>query len=321
MKLKPTQKWIFIAFALLLLFTLRQVYGDFWSNLGWVTYNINTKQEIFSEIPLEFFKTSLSANSKNQEAYLGAGIIYTLTRDEANAYNMWLQGKVQPTLLNQIGIQKQSEGKYDEAFIYFRSSEKLDSTTLGEGYFLAGKLCQENLNNVNSIARVNQSYCDDYFANNHDNLLLNSQFDYPISWGWRGESFFTDESENTRSLDFHLGSPAPSLLLTGLTQENRAGLYQRITLQPNTEVKFSGYFQVEDVENIEVKVLYIEWSVDGRTMGNEQLTITSSKEWTHLERTFLLPNNSEGWIQFYPVLLKGQGKVWIDNVRVEIKSK
>ncbi len=112
--------------------------------------------------------------------------------------------------------------------------------------------------------------------------------------------------------------PAPSLVLTGLTQGRHAGIYQRIALQPKTKVRFSGYFRATDQGDFGAWLLYVGWRQNGKSQGTHFYTADSDMEWTHLEWEFTLPEDSESFAQFYPVLLIGKGPVWADRITVEI---
>jgi hypothetical protein len=287
------------------------------SNIGWRQLAHVMFQTEMSDIPTNYFIDAGLVNSTNYRAFVGAGIAYAEVLDESNARQYWQQALIEPDLLNQLGRQASSRGLQDVALIYFRGAEDLVQTPPGEGHFWAGRICQSSLNNPTSLSLVNQQYCQDYFTNSSDNLLLDGQFEQDVDRGWNGSFFFTDTSASI-ALDPTAGVPAPSLMLTGLTPGRHAGVYQRVSLQPGSKVHFGGYFRTEDLGNQGTQLLYVEWSQSDNIYGVHFHTINATMDWTYLEAIFTLPESSEPWVQFYPVLLNGQGTVWSDHVTVEL---
>jgi tetratricopeptide (TPR) repeat protein len=307
-----------VAFLLLESFSLT---SQFWSNLGWVQLTRLSFLDKIAEAPIVYFNNALQVDDKNRGAYIGAGMTYARVLDESNAQIMWQQGETQADLLIQLGDQLQERGLLDEAFIYFRASAQLAETRPAEGDFRSAKLCQINLPDFEKLTAKNRSYCWRYFDQNKGNLLLDGQFDHTTKWAWAGTSFFKNSTEATLDLDFSTGATEASLMLTGLTSGLHKGIYQRVTLEPGTKIRFGGYFRTENAVDLAARLLYIEWRQAGEIHGTHLYTADSSIEWIYLERIFILPDGSEPWVNLYPVLLNGRGTVWTDNLHVEILPK
>lgn len=293
----------------------------FWSNIGWLQNNGGVERRLTPpHSSIEPFRRAIQANPDNKRAYLGAGVTFAALLQEGSALAAWRAGNISPDLLAQMGIQASDRSLYDVALIYFRSADQLSPHSSGENIFLVGNLCQTLLANLTILTSSNQQYCQNYFAQNDGNLLLNGQFEYDTNWGWRGQFFFNDRAQASLEHDYLSGVPTPSLVLSGLTSGPHNGLYQRISMPPGTRMRFSGFFRTEDAVELNARLLYVEWRQNGVTQGVDFARIESNLEWHYFETYFTLPIGSDPWLQFYPVLLEGQGRIWVDDVRVEVLS-
>ena len=312
---------ILVLLALILLGHGTSLLSNFWSNTGWLQLTEGVLNRENTTVPTDHFLRAIQSNQTNARTYLGIGMAYAENFSEPEALNYWRQGQIAPATLHQLGSQMRKQGLLDLAFIYFRNAAQLDPATPDQGDYLAGRLCQQSLTDPARLSAFNQQYCHDYFAQNGGNLLLDGQFDQEVHWGWTGDFLFTDFTRANFQRDLESGVPSPSLRLTGLTSGRHAGLYQRISILPGTKVRFSGYFRSENAHDLSADLLYIERQQEGKPQGNSPYKVESSTEWQHLERIFVLPMDSEPWAQFYPVLLRGEGTVWADNLSVEIVSE
>jgi tetratricopeptide (TPR) repeat protein len=288
--------------------------SQLWSNAAWLLSRRDNENQ---QLAASYFKKAIQLNPANQRAYHGAGMLFAKTGDEEGALEMWESGNIDPVLLTSLGQHIQWQGDLDAAFIYFRSAALLAPSEATDGELLAGKLCQRMLADLTTLSLRNQTYCQDYIVGNDGNLLLNGELEQDIYWGWSGRSAF-EGSQASVDRDYTVAISPPSLLLTGLTMGPPRGLYQRISLQPGTKIRFSGYFRAENVEEKAARLLYVEWRQNGKTHGTHLYTVDFNLDWQYFEMTFLLPDQSEPWVQFYPVILTGQASIWSDQMRVEI---
>lgn len=316
----------FVTTTLLLFFVFivqSKTYASYFlSNLGWQKFASELVQSSNDIEPsIHYFLNAISVSHQNQRAYWGVGVGYERSQDESSAFDSWRAGQISPDLLNQYGVLINGNGRPNNALIYFRSAHKFEQSQPTQGYLNAGRVCQQHLPDFGGLSIENRRYCRDYFAANADILILDGQFDGEIDWSWTGSFSFSDPERATVKLDQVSGMPAPSLVFTGLTAGKHAGLYQRIPLHPGAKVRFGGDFRVESNESngsLGAFLLYIGWRQNDSSQGNYLTVADFDTDWTHLEREFVLPGNSEPWIQVYPVLLIGQGQVWADNISIEI---
>jgi len=256
--------------------------------------------------------------SSNRRAVLGYGVANAVSGNESVALTSWQMGEVDPRLLIGFGDIAKSRGLLDRTLIYYRGAEALEFVRRNEGKFLIGRVCQRALARPELLSTHNQHYCRSYFTQNDGNLLLNGQFSEDGTWGWQGQLFFSNAASAFRINDI-TGKPAPSLQYIGLRSGQQNGLYQTISLQPGSRVRFGGWFQIKEGESIKARLLYVGWRQNDESQGN-QLQVMSGEdmEWTYLERTFRLPENSELNVRFFPVLFIGEGQILVDDVSVQL---
>ena len=105
----------------------------------------------------------------------------------------------------------------------------------------------------------------------------------------------------------------------GQDESDHYGLYQRLTLNPGTTVRFSGRFKLSGEENLTARLLYIGWQKeDGTPQGNDGEQRSVQMKWTEFERTFRVPENIRPNINFYPVNFSGEGTIWFDDIQLEL---
>jgi hypothetical protein len=322
---RPRHTLLLIAFAGLLV-VLGALRGSWmisrvWNNAGWLQMARVALQGGSTSVATDDFARALVADGTNRRAALGGGMAYAIALDEPNALRLWQQGQVAPDTLYELGRRARDRHQLELALIYFHGADSLlQPTESGQGYFLEGRLCQSYRVDPTLPPAV-ESHCQDYFAENDGNLLLDGQFEQAIGWGWTGDFFFTNPEKATLALEETEGRPAPSLRLDGLTSGRHGGIYQRIALQPGAKVHFSGYFRAKNAADLAAWLLYVEWNQQGKPQGISFVTADTDMEWTLLEWTVTLPEGSEPWMNFYPALLIGKGTVWSDDLRVEILSE
>lgn len=72
----------------------------------------------------------------------------------------------------------------------------------------------------------------------------------------------------------------------------------------------------EDDQGLQGKILYWESYIEGQPNGHWAEEFSGSMEWTYKWTTFVAPESDDGIVAFYPVLVSGVGRVWIDDVRL-----
>ncbi len=321
----PSQRQLLSAGLISLLIAAALTFSNFpflfsqlWSNIAWRSLSISVVRSISPSSALFHFEQAIFTDPDNLNPYRGAGMAAAEALDEPSALRYWMQGDVKRDMLNQMGRQYRDRGQLDIAFIYFRGAARLDASPGAEGEFLAGKLCQSLRAEPQVVSLDNQRYCDNFFAAQNDNLLLDGQFDHLLEFGWSGTFFFKDPDRARVEIDPTTGAPAPSLKLSGFTEGRHAGVYQRIAIRPGATVHFSGYFRVESAGDLATPLLYVEWQDQGKVHGASFYKAEANLDWTYLEGTITLPITSEPWMNFYPALLIGRGVVWSDDVSVKI---
>ena len=146
------------------------------------------------------------------------------------------------------------------------------------------------------------------------NLITNGGFEA----GQEGWSIYNPSGEQARYfVDRTLriegqGSGA----IEGIGGGYHGGWYQRVRVKPNTLYLFSSWIRVEDAHTVKGRLLYWENYVEGRPRGHWAEEFSGDMEWAHKWTVFVAPESDEGVITFYPVLVTGQGQVWVDDVRL-----
>ena len=260
----------------------------------------------------------LKANAivPNSRALLGAGIASTWRDDSRTAIENWKLGGVDPTVLVRMGDQALKRQAWNQAMIFYRGGALQHKIALNSGILGAAKICQLTWFASDLLTPSNSDYCAAYFDRNEGNLLTNSQFEAELN-GW---SLLINKDYGDIYVNTDVGRPAPALVIYGTASDKNLGIYQRVRLTPGTEVRYSGWLKIKNVENNALKPLYIEWKQQERAQGNYLQVSLNATDWTYVERTFQVPTDSAVMVNFYPVVLSGAGLVWIDDVRVELLS-
>jgi len=309
-------RWASWGCVLLVSLGLRPAVGRLCNDLGWLSLTRALIAEEPASRAQTYFGQAVAAGVGTR-ALLGLGVAHATQLAESEALEAWSSGHIDPEVLDSLGRQAWSRGNLDMALLFFRSAARLGDGAVGS--YLAGSLCQAQRLEPALVSLTNQEYCSAYFAAQDGNLLVNGEFEGGLA-GWQPHAFPRDETQALVYVQEAGGNDGACMVLTGLRLGRHGGVYQRVPLEPGTKVRFSGEFMTENVTRMESWLLYVEWreSDTGKIQGNHAFTADAQMDWSFLEREFMLPYGSEPWVQFYPVLLIGQGSVVVDAVRIEV---
>lgn len=308
-----------------MLFLLRTglVLSYFINNLGWLhlTYTAAPISQKEAEVAkaMMWFQKAASINTGQHQAFWGMGMADALIGHEATAISSWEKAGVEPDILVRMGNNLLTSDQHDEALIYYKGANQLSLTQPNEAVFLAANVCQESFGQLTKLNQLNQIYCQQYFANNEKNLIVNGQFVLNTLSGWR-ERYFQSPKFATYFVDETVGDPPNAATLVGLTEGYHGGIFQIISLPPGTRIRYSAWFKIQTDSEVNVRLLYLGGRQNDEPFGNALDAITENMGWSYLERTVSLPKADESIYMFFPALLTGKGKVWFDNVRLEILS-
>jgi 4-amino-4-deoxy-L-arabinose transferase-like glycosyltransferase len=149
---------------------------------------------------------------------------------------------------------------------------------------------------------------------NKNNLLINPSFEQG-AMRWRmhrpsGEGAVFAVREGV----FLTGTQGA--LIEGLTEGYHGGWYQKLQITETALYLFSCRVMTEDDQGLQGKILYWESYAGGQPNGHWAEEFSGSMEWTYKWTTFVAPESDDGIVAFYPVLVSGVGRVWIDDIRL-----
>lgn len=295
----------------------------FLSNLGWLqlarAHSFLEARETWSAKALEQFQRAVVTQRPNYETLLGIGIAYVITGNEFAALSSWRNAGVAPQVLIGFGHQAQADQRWDDALLYYKSAVNLEPGQPNEGQFLAASVCQLAFVQPDVLNQRNQAYCREHLFQYGANVIVNSQFNGGGMWGW-GKRYFSSSASVIYGVDEREGNPPPAALITGLTEDCHGGLVQGIALLPGTTVRYSAWVRIQSDKGTNVHLLYFGGQVDGKPMSSVLQTVSDDIEWTYFERVFQVPKADGRLLWFFPAFLTGKGKVWIDDVRLELLS-
>ncbi|MDX1416599.1 MAG: carbohydrate binding domain-containing protein [Candidatus Promineifilaceae bacterium] len=270
---------------------------------------------------LNYFSQAVTTSEDNQSAWLGLGLSQALAGDVELAIDTWNTSKIDPALLSQYGAQARKTGDYDLALSLYRAGEQLEGADNSLSSLLAGSVCRRTFASQEALNRSNAAYCADFLQNNENNLIVDGKFSSQEIYGWEGQHFFIGMNAARVNVAAE-GSEGNSVLkYIGQDASYHNGLYQKVSLEPGTEVQFSGRFRLSGSENLEARLLYVGWQTkDGTSQGNFGEQIIQDLEWREFSRTFRVPESQDSTFDFYPLIFSGEGTIWVDDIQLKVIS-
>lgn len=292
-----------------------------YANLGWIHIisalsGSNVAQN--EDAAYHYFSRAVYLSPQNGRANIGYGLSAAMRSKEQLAQDLWQRYPEDPSQMYALAQAMRGQQRDRLSLLLLRTIDKEERNVGKLSWYLSGNICQSRFASLPELDLGSAAYCKDFFAKNDSNLLLNHSFEESEQLGWFGFHYFTPTQNGQLLLASEYGIPPPSLAIQGFHQDEKYAIYQSVSLQPGTRVKFSGWFKSAIPADTRVRLLYIEWQQLGKTEGNHGELLEISQEWFYAERIFQAPNSSTGIFHFYPALLDGKGKVWIDNPSVEL---
>jgi mannosyltransferase len=105
-------------------------------------------------------------------------------------------------------------------------------------------------------------------------------------------------------------------LIEGASAEYHGGWYQRLQVKPNAPYMFSCHVKAEEENELKGKLLYWENYIEGQPNGHWAEEFSWSMEWARKWVVFVAPESDNDLVTFYPVLVIGKGRVWVDEVQL-----
>lgn len=315
---------LLVTLFLLLAVRTQALASSLMSNIAWVNLNKHLQRSSLATENLDQvakqFQHAASSNQENRSAWFGRGLTYALRGDAESAQRSWNEGNILPDMLKEYGLTARRGGYLDQAIIFFRGADALRSKPDSAEYYLAGSICQRTLASPARLSESNSEFCSKMLVENANNLMLNGDFAVQDVHGWEGEHYFADENKARMVVvDTASELEAPYVRLTGSSEGNHFGLFQKLQLPAGSKVRFSGRFKASNQENLAARLLYIEWQgADEQSQGNHGARLDEDLEWTYFERTFTVPEDLSSFIDFYPVVFSGQGSIYLDDIRLEL---
>lgn len=292
-------------------------------NLGWVQLAKAISHPTVDSSQLANAKRNFERAKAGQPGRAGLGLgtaeIWDGRSDEA--IKAWCHGNVSADWLLAMGTTKYGLGDLNGALAYFVGAEELAEGGNNEARISAGLVCQQTYSEPDLLSDNAQDFCRGFFAEQGHNLIVNGNLHSGSASGWR-KSIVAQQEPFAYGVDADQGRMAPSMRMTLQNPHGNLGLVQRINVIPGTTLRFRATVRTEVTDSrFEARVLNVQFSRDGKSPGNALLTLSETTDWTTYEHLFQLPLDADGQVSFFPVLAKGEGIIWFDNVSVTVVSE
>jgi hypothetical protein len=314
-------KKVFLAVVtttLLLALLLRHLPSTLYNNIGHLIWlrSVEGEKET-AEAALTFFERAIALNPRYLQPQIGAALLNLQLGNESQAFSHWETGDVDSSILVAYADKEKNFGQSDRAMTLYADSARLGSR---QGHILAGNLCQQTLYDPMQLSKDKQDFCETYFRDNANNLIVNGDFESGDFTGWLRR--YWSGFSGRYLIDNNTNTKQPTAIIYGEKDKEVGAISQELTLKEDTTVRFSARLKADLQENAQARLLHIVWTRPGGMPGGNQLiTIDESQDWEYLERTISLPRVERNAYTFSPVILTGKGKIWIDDVRLEIISE
>ena len=310
--------YLAVVLALILVLFLRHIPSTLYNNIGYLVWSraINEEKESV-EVALPYFERAIALNPHYSQPQIGAALANYQLGNEDVALAHWQAGFIDSSTLVAYGNKEKIIGDYDKALTHFKDAARLGSD---QGKILAGSICQYTLNGPEQLSEGKKAFCEAYFAENENNLIVNGRFNSGDFTGWKrrywdgfnGRYFIENQPENDSNI----------AVIHGENDEEVGAISQELALKADTMIRFSARIKADLQENGQARLLHIVWTKpDGMSGGNQLIMIDESTDWEHLERTLRLPLVARDSYTFSPAILTGKGDIWIDDVQLEIISE
>ena len=320
---KPGKSQYLVVSLLLAVALLRLpvAFSHFIGNLAWLQLSIATNSRTEGKVQaaeaIELFQRAITIDTTNERVFWGMGTTYGVLGDEAAAIANWQKSGAAPNTLIAMADSLLFNEFYDEALTYYKGASELSLVQPSEASFLAANVCQRKFERLSVLNQANELFCRKYFDQNEGNLIVNGQFVGSELSGWN-KRYFSRMTSVIYALDETTGHPPAAISVTGVTDVYHGGLFQTIGLPAGVEVRFGAWIKVQGAGTFNARLLYVGGQQDGQPFGNAPHSVSENMEWAYLERTIRLPRVDDTLYTFFPVLLTGKGRVWIDGVTLEI---
>jgi hypothetical protein len=291
-----------------------------WHNLGWLhmSRTLTAPAAAGWQNAADAFTRATTIAPPQPSAQRGLAWLASLQGDTARATEHWARTDQPPAQILEYGVLLHRLHGQQAALTTYRSAAPLYPTTPNPATYAALSICQGLVADLALLPGDMADYCQSGVRANQGNWIFNGQFTDGIEAGWGGQFFFARETAAAIQIDPAQGQPAPAAQAIGYQEQRHQGLFQRLCLAPGATVRFQGWFRVEAAPTTEAHLLYIGWAQAERTQGNSAQTVTQSLPWTHLQRTFTVPSEASPTFTFSPIILTGQGTVWMDDIQLHI---
>jgi hypothetical protein len=229
----------------------------------------------------------------------------------------WQAGELSASRFIDAGEKAQEATRFDDALEWYRRALRITPGSEVGWYHVASLYQARFKHDPTKLDQFDDAY-QEYTAWNNGNWIVNGGF----SEGQLGWSRYRPSGRNA-VFEIVASSPAVDAStghVLGRSEEYHGGWWQQLGLEEGRLYRYSCDLRTEESHNLEVRALYWESYVDGRPLGSYAEVITGSIDWTHFEVDLQVPASERGLV-LYPMLVKGQGGVWVDNVRlVELEA-
>lgn len=243
----------------------------------------------------------------------GLALAYSGRPEEALA--TWRLAPVGAAQLLDLG-RKEAEAGHDAlALLLWRGAALAPGAEAAEGEVLAQTVCQQHALDAAALGAAGLAYCDAWRAAQGGSVVVNGGFDAHVL-GWRVGG--VDAPEQALALDPAEGAPAPSARLRSAQPGGRVSLMQTVPVPAGGVVELRARVRAELAPSAQARLLVVE-PVDAPVAPKEAGTVEGVAPWREVTLRYPVPRRVHS-LRIYPAIVRGQGAVWIDDVRVTLRT-